>query len=152
VDAEGCFYVKISKSKLVDPSEKEKLDPNYFDVDDIKVGQIRLVFSIAQHSRDAYLLNKIIEYLNCGATNTPKTRPNETTVFVSKFSDILEKIIPFFEKHSLQGIKLLDFKDFSRVAYLLNNKSSLSSSSKKVVIEEIRSIKSRMNKGRVVDS
>lgn len=61
-----------------------------------------------------------------GSTNTPKSRPDQTSVFVYKFSDILEKIIPFFEKHSLCGIKRLDFEDFIRVAHLLNNKSSFS--------------------------
>jgi len=47
VDAEGCFYVKIT--------EKEN-----------KKAKISLVFSISQHSRDFLLMNKIIKYLNCG--------------------------------------------------------------------------------------
>ena len=80
VDGEGIFYVKIFKSKLI--------DSNYSDVDN-KIGQIRLVFSISQHSQDTHLLNKIVEYFNSGAVNTPKTRPNESTVFISKFRDIL---------------------------------------------------------------
>jgi hypothetical protein len=40
-------------------------------------------------------------------------------------SDILDIIIPFFEKYPIEGIKALDFSDFKQVADLLKNKEHL---------------------------
>jgi hypothetical protein len=44
---------------------------------------------------------------------------------VGKFSDIEEKIIPFFQKYPLQGTKRLDFEDLCKVVKLMNQKSHL---------------------------
>lgn len=63
---------------------------------------------------------------------------------VTKLSDITEKIIPFFEKYPLQGLKKLDYLDFKRVAELMQTKSHLT----KEGSEQIREIKSGMNRGR----
>jgi len=63
---------------------------------------------------------------------------------VVKFSDIIDKIIPFFEKYPLQGAKLADYKDFKRVTELMLTKAHLT----KEGLEEIRQIKAGMNRGR----
>lgn len=63
---------------------------------------------------------------------------------VTKFSDLTEKIIPFFNKHSILGVKALDFADFVRVANLMKDKSHLS----KQGLDQIHQIKESMNKGR----
>jgi hypothetical protein len=53
-------------------------------------------------------------------------------------------MIPIFNKHKIIGVKLLDYLDFCLVAKLMNKKSHLTLEG----LEEIRKIKSRMNKNR----
>lgn len=60
-----------------------------------------------------------------GTWVAPYTRPNQTEVVVYKFSDIVDKIIPFFQIYPLQGKKLLDYKDFCKTAFLMKNKTPL---------------------------
>ena len=38
---------------------------------------------------------------------------------VGKFSDINNKIIPFFKAHSILGVKQSDFQDFCEIAMLI---------------------------------
>ena len=54
-------------------------------------------FSISQHIIDELLLTRLIDYLGCGNIEKVTTRPNEITLVVYKFSDINNKIIPFFK-------------------------------------------------------
>lgn len=42
-----------------------------------------------------------------------------------KFSDIYNKVIPFFNNHPLQSVKVLDFQDFCLIANLMENKDHL---------------------------
>ena len=69
---------------------------------------------------------------------------NPLTLLNYVFSVITEKIIPFFNKYPLQGIKLLDFLDFNQVAKLIENKIHLTSEG----FEQIKQIKLGTNKGR----
>lgn len=64
------------------------------------------------------------------------------TIF--NFSDINNKIIPFFEKNKLLGVKLLDYLDWCKVAKLMNNGSHLTQEG----LTKILDIKSGMNTGR----
>jgi len=64
VDGEGCFYLKKNK-------------------------QVKLVFSISQHSRDKVLFNIIKNYLNCGIIEEVSTIPNTVNLVVYKLEDIL---------------------------------------------------------------
>jgi hypothetical protein len=63
---------------------------------------------------------------------------------VSRFSDITEKIIPFFDKYPLVGVKRLDYLDFVKVAELMKEKAHLTAEG----LEQIRVIKAGMNRGR----
>lgn len=125
IDGEGCFYVKIKKGK--------------------QEGQSTLVFSVTQHSRDLHLMNIIKDYLGCGIIEKISTRPNMTVLVIYKLKDILLKIIPFFEKYSLLGIKLLDFKDFCKIAHLMVNKEHLTEQG----MVKISIIKKGMNSKRI---
>jgi|SRR5690606_22319935 len=103
---------------------------------------VGLRFSIAQHVRDEELLKVLIQYLDCGIYHNSQ---EETLKFiVIRFSDIKEKIIPFFNKYPILGIKSKDFIDFKKVVELMSNKEHLTLDG----LEEIRKIKSGMNKGR----
>lgn len=94
---------------------------------------------------DEMLLTSIINYLGCGVIEKVDTRPNEVKLVVYKFNDICEKIIYFFTKYPLQGVKYLNFADFCKIANLMISKSHLT----KEGIEEIRLIKSQMNSSRI---
>ena len=43
-----------------------------------------------------------------------KTQKNSVDYKVTKLNDLIEKIIPFFEKYKLLGIKTHDFEDFKK--------------------------------------
>lgn len=92
---EGCFLVDIFKAK--------------------SGNIVRLKFTLIQHTRDEKLIKSLIDYLNCGfIVKTDKA----VSFIVTKFSDIEEKIIPFFTKYPILGVKSSDFEDFRKVAHL----------------------------------
>ena len=65
---------------------------------------------------------------------------------VTKLSDIEEKIIPFFNKFPIWGVKAEDFADFCRARELMKEKKHLTAEG----LEEIRQIKAGMNIGRKI--
>jgi len=109
-----------------------------------KIGlSVGLRFQLTQHSRDEALLRSFIDYLGCGVYNLVAGR-TEGNFIVSSFSDISYKIIPYFDKYPLVGSKQQDYLDFVRVAKLMASKAHLTLEG----IEEIKQIKSGMNRGR----
>lgn len=126
--AEGSFMViirKVSNSKLGNHAQ--------------------LVFQLTQHSRDTDLIKSIINYLDCGVFN----QAHEGVYFrVTKFSDICNIIIPFFDKFNIQGVKCNDYLDFIRIKTLMENKAHLTQEGLNTIIK----IKSGMNRGRLNDN
>jgi hypothetical protein len=111
--------------------------------DGFKTGySFRLRFSIAQHYRDEALLKSLIDYFGCGKLY----KNRETFEFVvTDFIDIKVKIIPFFEKYPIEGIKYLDFQAFCQVADIIKKKGHLTNEGRDAIIK----IKESMNTGRV---
>jgi hypothetical protein len=105
--------------------------------------QVNLKLSIAQHSRDAKLMENLGEYLGCG-NYYPRSGHNSGEFHVTSKGDILDKIIPFFDNYPLQGVKSLNFTDFKKVAHIMRVKGHLS----KDGLDQILKIKAGMNKGR----
>ena len=88
-------------------------------------------------------MRSILEYFECG--NLLKKR--ETVHFtITKFTDLTEKIIPFFKKYPVLGVKSKDFADWCQAADLRKNKSHLTAEG----LDQIRKIKAGMNKGRKI--
>ena len=110
---------------------------------------VTLRFKIAQHTRDSDLMNQLVQYCpaslqgGCGKFYTKSTQ-NVGDLVVGKFSDIRDKIIPFFNESPIIGVKYLDFMDFKKAAELIESKSHLSKSG----LEQILLIKAGMNRGR----
>lgn len=130
VDGEGYFYARSLKNN------------NY------STGfSVNLIFSIFQHVRDEGLLTTFIEYLGCGRIEKASTRPDGVNFVVSKFSDIKEKIIPFFQTSPLEGIKNRDLLDFVEVANIIEAKGHLTIEG----VNKINSLKSGMNSSRVIN-
>lgn len=123
---EGCFYVVAQKRAS------------------FKMGySFKLKFSIAQHYRDEALLKSLIDYFGCGILY--KNRETFELVFTN-FTEIENKIIPFFVKYPIAGIKYLDFQDFCKVANIMKEKGHLTIEG----CDTILKIKEGMNTGRVI--
>jgi hypothetical protein len=57
---------------------------------------------------------------------------------------LTNKVIPFFDKYPLHGVKRLDYLDWCKVASMMQKKEHLTSEG----LDQIRKIKMGMNKGR----
>lgn len=81
VDGEGCFFINIRSSEAHKTGK-----------------QVALRFQITQHGRDEQLMRSLVNYLDCGNATV---RSDNTAIdfVVTKFSDIENKIIPFFVLH-----------------------------------------------------
>lgn len=105
VSGEGNFFIRLINSSTH------------------KLGyQVGLRFQITQHSKDKLLMENIIDYLGCGYLSV---RDDIIDYRVTKFSDIVEKIIPFFNKYPVLGIKQKDFEGFKLVANIISDKKHL---------------------------
>ena len=65
---------------------------------------------------------------------------------VSTYSEIVEKIIPLFNKYPILGVKAKDFEDFCKVAKLMKSKSHLTQEG----LDKIFTLKAGMNIGRLL--
>jgi hypothetical protein len=129
-DGEGCFYVNIGKY----PAYKSGT-------------RVQMHFHIKMQEKDRFLLEKIKNTLQCGEVYFQKEkRANHCQCYrytVSSQSDVLNKIIPFFEKNSLQSAtKRKSFKAFCKIANLIRKGEHLN----KKGIEKIKLLKTQMNK------
>ena len=120
VEGEGWFGVSISCS------QKEELNAG---------AQVSLNFGINMNGRELDLLTKIRDYFECG---TLEIRKNGMVQYrVRKFSDIVSKIIPFFNKYPFIGGKMSDFHYFKIIAQLMSKKKHLTVEG----VEMVRNIK-----------
>jgi len=122
VSGDGSFIISIFKSNT----------PTGYTV--------RLIFKITQHSRDIELMKSLVDYLGCGRY-VATSGYNHGEFIVSNLPDIMEKIIPFFEKYPIIGYKASDFSDFCEAALIMKNKGHLT----KEGLEKIIKIKEGMN-------
>ena len=122
---EGCFFVNIKNSAT------SKLG----------VG-VQLSYQITQHSRNEKLLRSFIKYFGCGIIF--QHSENAVVFKVYKLIEINEKIIPFFNKYRIHGVKAKDFANWCKVATMLKDKKHLTLEG----LEQIRNIKAGMNTGR----
>ena len=102
---EGCFHVILKNST------KSKLGV-----------QVSLLFKITQQERYKELMKSLIDYFNCGSISKNSTWIDYTVV---KQEDLVLKIIPFFDKYKIVGVKLQDYIDFKKVAELIKTKDHL---------------------------
>ena len=90
-------------------------------------------------------MKSFTEYFDCGSY-IERTGGLAVGFSVDRFSDITEKIIPFFKEYCILGVKSEDFKDFCRVGDLKREIKHRTPEG----IDQIRHIKAGMNKGRVI--
>jgi hypothetical protein len=86
-------------------------------------------------------MRSLVDYLGCGNVYVDGTVVDYK---ISKFNDMTDKLLPFFQKYPIQGVKLLDYFDFVSGIELMKNKVHLTEEG----LDQIRKIKSGMNRGR----
>ena len=103
--------------------------------------RVRVSFNISQHNRDRHLMNQLILFFDCGSVYDN----NDMISFnVYRLRDIHEKIMPFFNKYPVRGVKYLNYCDFCEVAQMMKIKHHLTEEG----LLEIKKIAQEMNTGR----
>jgi LAGLIDADG endonuclease len=115
--------------------------------------RVSLLYSFHLHIRDLDVLKGLATYFS---SNSKNPTSNEKKVSISedksvhlqiaKFTDINEKIIPFFEKYPIEGVKSLDFEDFKKACKIIENKKHLTPLGIKAILD----IKLNMNQNRKI--
>ncbi len=128
VDGEGSFYVRLN----TDVRRRNKVE---------------LKFSVKLRHQDKEILEKLRQYFDCGNVYFQKDkRPNHTDCYrfeVNNKKDIIDKIIPFFEKNSPKiESRKRDFELFKQIAQL-SQKDILD-------LDKIKSLKEQMHWGLAV--
>lgn len=88
-------------------------------------------------------MRSLIDYFDCGKYYTSASG-HDGRYQVTKYSDLIEKIIPFFILNPIRGVKSLDFDDWCKVAEIVKTKDHLT----KKGLDQIFQLKAGMNKGR----
>ncbi len=100
-DGEGCFTVSISP--------RVKLRAGW---------EVRLSFSVSQNGDRAEVLYAIEAYFGCGCIRPD--RSDQTLKWETRrLEDLLEKVIPHFERWPLMSGKRRDFERFAAVCRLM---------------------------------
>ena len=105
VDGEGCFNLDVHKKS------------------DMRWGlQMQPEFTVVQNEVDVQILYAFKDFFQCGSVgvNRRDTYGTRYHYRVKSVKDLNEKIIPFFEKHSLKTKKKIEFQRFRRICVLLN--------------------------------
>lgn len=128
-DGEGCFYVNVNNMSTYRSGVR-----------------IQLHFHIKMQEKDRPLLESVRDVLGCGSVYLQKEkRANHCQCYrytVSSQKDILDVVIPFFEKHPLQSVsKRHSFEVFKKIAFLVAQKKHLTPQG----VQKIRELKSTMN-------
>lgn len=139
VVGEGCFYAEFGR----DGTYKNKI-------------RVRPNFVIELAIDDQQILEDIKIIIGCGSVYNldfgrykkyqDRKWKAHARYKVSNFTDIIEKVIPFFQKHTLFGNKQKAFNIFTKICDLLNMKEHLSSQGLKTIqtlVEELRMINKR---------
>lgn len=66
------------------------------------------------------ILYDLQRFFNCGNIHIDNAKENAKKFSVNKLSDIINIIIPHFDKYPLKGSKRLDYLDFKKVAFMRN--------------------------------
>jgi len=126
ITGEGCFFINIYKATT-------------------KLGfAVTLVFQVTQHSRDIELMKRLISFFECGRYAL-RSNKDYGDFLVTTFSDIYDKILPFFQKYEIKGAKADDFADFCKAAEIIKAKGHLTSDG----LNKLLDLKEGMNKKRL---
>ncbi|KAF2135054.1 uncharacterized protein K452DRAFT_212836, partial [Aplosporella prunicola CBS 121167] len=69
-------------------------------------------FRVTQHERDLIVLKRIIDSMGCGTIVKPSGDRDRYSISVANTLDLVNIVIPLFEKYPLYGAKHSDFFGF----------------------------------------
>ena len=122
VDGEGCFFVGINRHP------------------DMRAGiQVLPEFTVVQHHRDVQVLYALKRFFGCGVVRV--NHGDRLAYRVRSIQHLKERILPFFERHSLKSKKRVDFMRFREALMLMDRGEHLNQQG----IEKIRKLASGMN-------
>jgi len=121
---DGCFKVSVRESKLYKAGSR-----------------VVLIYVLTQHIRDEFLLKSLENFFGCGQTYSYK---DYVEFRCQSFKHNYENILPFFNKYPVFGVKAQDYRDWAKIAEMVQTKVHLT----KEGLDQIRQIKAGMNKGR----
>ena len=124
VDGEGYFHVGINRHSGMRTGE-----------------QVLPEFTVVQHERDVQILHALKATFGCGVVR--RNHGARMAYRVRGLEHLLERIVPFFERHSLKSRKRVDYMKFRRVLLMMKAGDHLTD----VGIEKIRRIAAQMNRG-----
>ena len=123
VDGEGCFHVGISQHE------------------GMSLGvQVLPEFTVVQHKRDVNILHALKRHFGCGVVRV--NHGDRMAWRVRDRKQLLERIVPFFMRHSLKTKKKVDFLKFRKVLLLMEQGKHLTPEG----LEDIRRIVATMNR------
>jgi len=130
VSGEGCFDAGIRKATN---TRKER---------------VYLRFKVSQHERDLKLMELIIKYFKAGRIDWDNRKEHSVvSIVVGNFSNINNKIIPFFNQYPILGVKYLDYLEWAKIA----NMMVLGKHKTPEGFEEIKTIEAGLNRGRKIN-
>lgn len=88
---DGSFIINIRESKVMQAG-----------------GRVALTFVLTQHSRDEPLMRSLVNFFDCGQSYSYK---DYAEFKCQAFQANSEKILPFFRKYPIIGVKSQDFED-----------------------------------------
>jgi len=80
------------------------------------------------------LLKNLVKFFNCGYIAQYKNR-KVCEFIVTKINDIILYILPFFDKHRIEGSKYNDYLNFKKAAILIKSKEHLTEKGLSKIIE-----------------
>ena len=119
-DGEGCFHIGIAKH----PEMKQGF-------------QILPEFTIVQHEKDVKVLYALKQFFGCGVVR--RNHDDRMCWRARKLEHLGNRIIPFFDKHSLKTRKQQDYLVFRRVVLMMLEKHHLTEEG----LKEIQAMVSR---------
>ncbi|MDD4940526.1 MAG: LAGLIDADG family homing endonuclease [Candidatus Omnitrophica bacterium] len=129
-DGEGCFYVHARARQS--NSAQPRVDTHFY---------------IKLHEEEKNLLELVRETFGCGGVYAQKEkRSNHSPCYrfeINSQRDVVEVLIPFFEKHPLQSQKQRNFKIFKEIALMVKRKEHKDPEGFKQILR----LKSQMNLG-----
>ena len=97
-EGEGCFSVSIHCHPAITHG-----------------WMIRPVLQAYQHKDRVELLERVAEFFRCGKIRSKGPQSSVMTFAVERTQDIIEKVLPHFDKYPLQSTKQLDYLKFREI-------------------------------------
>ena len=120
VSGDGSFNIKTTKTRM---------------------GKVQLRFAVHLHIREQEVLKGLSQFFEFEQDKYIYFTETSVAFQIVNTSDILNIIIPFFDKYNIKGAKELDFIDFKKVAEIVNSKDHLTEDG----FNRILTIKDNMN-------